>query len=290
MLNVDNACLDKEAVVRKIARAKGWVLDVDGCIVRTNTAGGAGGQPIAGAVELVRWIKESGKTLVVCTNASQQTVSQYATHLRSMGFDIDDHDMVTAATAAAAHIAALHQDGPVVALGHTGLIEALREAGVSLAHDDPRPPTAVVVGAADNYWSAQINAACLAIADHNAAFYVTVDAPWFHGGVAKSVSTSSSIAHAIEWVTGVSPITCGKPSPAIASVLSKRLAGPAGDTVVVGDVASIEVKMAREMGAYGVLVLSGATSAADLPSLPAEHQPHLCVRDVSALLSSLQTL
>ena len=281
--------LDK-TILGKIASAGGWILDVDGCIVRTTAAGGAGGAPIAGAVELIRWLKDNGKDIVVCTNASQRTPARYAAHLRSIGFDIEDRELMTAATAAAAYLANRHLDGPVIAIGDDGLIEALRAEGVALAGEDERPAVAVVVGAADQYSAREINAACLAIADLNAAFYVTVDTPWFHGGVKKAVSASTAIARAIEGITGVKPTVCGKPSSAIAEVLCERLGRSGQDIVVVGDMASIEVKMARDMGAFGVLVLSGGTTIDDLPSLPAGHQPDVCVEDVGALLRAIREL
>jgi HAD superfamily hydrolase (TIGR01450 family) len=278
------------AVLAGIARAPGWVLDVDGCIVRTTAAGGSGGVPITGAVELVHWLKATGKKIVVCTNASQRTPARYGASLRAMGFDIEDGEMMTAATAAAAYVRTHHADGPVVAIGDEGLLDALRAEGVVSASDDPRPPVAVVVGAADTYATRDINAACLAIADNAAAFYVTVDTPWFHGGVKKAVSASTAIARAIESVTGRSPVVCGKPAAAIAEVISDRLGLAGRDLVVVGDMASIEVKMARDMRAYGVLVLSGGTGPEDLPGLPPAHQPDACFENVGALLQAIQKL
>jgi HAD superfamily hydrolase (TIGR01450 family) len=275
------------ATVRAISRAGGWVLDVDGCIVRTATAGGAGGVPIDGAVDLVRWLKDTGKRLIVCTNASQQPAARYAAHLRTMGFDIADEEMMTAATGAAAYIAKVHGRGPVIALGDTGLTEALEAEGVALAPGRGDGAVAVIVGAADQYRSSDISAACLAIADRGAAHYVTVDTPWFHGGLGRAVSSSTAIARAIAAITEVPPIVCGKPSAAIAEVLTSRLGGPAAGMVVVGDMASIEVKMARDMGAFGVLVLSGGTRASDVPALPPEHQPHFCAADVGALFEAL---
>jgi HAD superfamily hydrolase (TIGR01450 family) len=288
VLKAVNAVVQEGNVIRNIVRAQGWVLDVDGCIVRTAKAGGAGGVPIGGAVELVRWLKDHGRQVVICTNASQKGVSYYAAHLRSMGFDIEDSEFITAATAAASYISEQHSDGPVLVVGDRGLIEALRNAGVPLAVKGGPRPVAVVVGAADQYRSAEISDACLAVADHGAALYVTVDTPWFHGGISKSVSSSTAIACAIQAITGAKPIVCGKPSRAIAQVLSDRLGGDGRDIVVVGDMASIEIVLAGEMGAHGVLVLSGGTKGSDVLTLPENQQPDLCVEDVGSLLAILR--
>jgi ribonucleotide monophosphatase NagD (HAD superfamily) len=172
-------------------------------------------------------------------------------------------------------------------LGDEGLFEALEQAGVRRAAAGERP-AAVIVGAADTYASADINAACLAIADHGAAFHVTVDTPWFHGGQGRSVSSSTAIARAIEGVTGVPPIVCGKPSRVLTEVLRARFGGDGVDIVIVGDMASIEMRMAREMGALGVLVLSGGVSVADLPGLPESDRPHVITENVGALLAALK--
>jgi HAD superfamily hydrolase (TIGR01450 family) len=277
-------------ILRRLAAAPGWVLDVDGCLVRTAKAGGAGGVAIEGAAEFLDWLRATGKRAVVCTNASQRPVARYAEHLRKIGLDVADADMITAAVAAADHIRAAHGSGPVVALGEDGLFDALEAAGVRRAGAGDIA-AAVIVGAADRYETRDINAACLAIADHGAAFYVTVDTPWFHGGEGRSVASSTAIARAIQGVTGVAPITCGKPSAVLAEVLRGRLGGGAGaDLAIVGDMASIEMRMAREMGALGVLVLSGGTPECDVPGLPDSDQPHLVVNHVGALVAALKSI
>ena len=276
-------------MLRRIAAAPGWVLDVDGCLVRTTTPGGDGGDAIEGAAELICWLRATGKRAIVCTNASQSPVAHYSAHLRKIGLDVADDDMITAAVAAADHIRAAHGSGPVVALGEGGLFEALEVAGVRRAGAGDIP-AAVIVGATDRYESRDINAACLAIADHGAAFYVTVDTPWFHGGQGRSVASSTAIARAIQGVTGALPITCGKPSAVLADVLRGRLGGPAVDLVIVGDMASIEMRMARQMGALGVLVLSGGTSRSEVPGLPDSDRPDFVVNHVGALVEALKSI
>lgn len=282
-MNATDINVSDTAALAGIAAAGAWVLDVDGCLVRTAQAGGAGGVPIAGAVDFVRWLKDTGRSVMVCTNASQKPVRRYAAHLRAIGFDIADHEMMTAATGGAAHIAHRHPGARVLAVGDAGLKEALTELGVELADPGTGRADVVVVGAADAYLTAELNAACLAIADRGAPFYVTVGLPWFHGGITKSISSSSAIAHAITGVTGRKPEVCGKPSPAIADVLVRRLGVAGSDVVVVGDLAAVEVRMARDMGGWGVLVMSGGTAAHDLPTLPPGHRPHLCAGDVGEL-------
>ncbi|MCL2715823.1 MAG: HAD-IIA family hydrolase, partial [Alphaproteobacteria bacterium] len=272
----------------RLSGARGWVLDVDGCIMRSSAGGGDGGTPIKGAVELLRWLKARGCRVVICTNASQKTAAYYAAHLRAAGFDVDDAEMMTAGTAAAATILGRHGDAVVLAIGDIGLTHALEAAGARLWRSDREVPGAVVVGDAAQYSARDINQACLAVADHAAAFYVTVNLPWFHGGLTRSVTASSAIASAIQSVTGVVPTVCGKPSEAMARLLCERLNCAPAEIVVVGDMAEVEVAMARAMGAQSVLVLSGGTSREASQNLPAELRPDICLDDIGALLVALQ--
>lgn len=276
--------------LRKLIDADGWMLDVDGCLVRTSKAGGAGGEAIAGAAELLGWLRRHGKRFVVCTNASQRPVKTYAAHLREMGLDVADGEMMTAATATADYIAMTHPGARVLVVGDAGLSEAIAERGLTLASPNAADADVVAVGAADSFTSASINGACLSIADRGAPLYVSVDTPWFHGGVKRSVATSSAIAAAIGWVTGVKAQVCGKPSKAIGEVLRARLGGEGASLVVVGDMASIEVQLAHQMGALGVLVMSGGTSASQLPHLPPEHRPHWHGRDVGELVQQMKAV
>ena len=131
-----------------LTQIKGWVLDVDGCLVRTSRPGGAGGNAIPGAVEFVTALKQAGHRVLVCTNASERPPLVYADHLRELGFPIADEDFVTAGSAGADHIAAHHPGATVVAVGGDGITWPLLERGLSLCDGrTPQECAAVLVGA-----------------------------------------------------------------------------------------------------------------------------------------------
>ncbi|GAA4288302.1 HAD-IIA family hydrolase [Georgenia daeguensis] len=260
---------------------RAWVLDVDGCLVRTSRAGGAGGAAMPLAGELVDLLHAAGHSVVVCTNASQRPPREYAAHLRDLGIDIADDDFVTAGSAAVDHVVAHHAGARVLVVGDEGIAGPARDRGVELADPGGDLADVVVVGAADTYATRLINAACLAV-DAGAPLYTTVDVPWFHGGVGRSVAVSATIAAAVGWATGVRPAVVGKPSAFLAEALGRRLGAPAAATAVVGD-ATVEVRLARRMGATSVLVLSGAVGPGGLPDLAPDDRPDLALDDVAAL-------
>lgn len=265
-----------------LEQVRGWVLDVDGCLVRTSRAGGAGGSASPGAVELLTALRLAGHRVLVCTNASELPPTAYADHLRGLGLPITDDEFITAGSAGAEHIATHHPGATVVAVGGDGISQPLLERGLSLS--DGRAPqecAAVLVGAAPTYSHYQLNAACLAI-EAGAALYVSQNQPWFYGGEERSIAASAVIAAAISWVTGTEALVTGKPSPVLAATLLRRLGLPAAQVAVVGDAAA-EIQLARTMGAQSVAVLGGALTADQIADLGPELRPALVVTDMAEL-------
>lgn len=260
----------------------GWVLDVDGCLVRTNRAGGAGGTLIPGAADFVTGLQAAGHRVLVCTNASEQPPATYAAHLRDLGIPVADEDLVTAGSAGADHLAAHHPGARVLAVGGEGISTPLLERGLVLADaSDAAEVEAVLVGASPTYSHADLNAACLAV-ESGAILYVSQDQPWFHGGRGRSVAISAVIAAAITWVTHVEPVVTGKPSAVLAESLLARLERDPGQVAVVGD-ARAEIQLARHMGARSVAVLSGALTTDAIAALAPPLHPDHVVDDVAAL-------
>ena len=290
MSAVEAAWFRQLAVLENV---RAWVLDVDGCLMRTAKAGGAGGEAMPGAADLVSYLQGRGDRVLICTNASQQAPHVYAAHLREHDIDVPDEDFVTAGSAAAGYISIHHPGARVLAVGGAGIAEPLAAAGHPLA--DPHSPSeladVVLVGADDSYTSTQLNAAALAV-DAGAPLYTTVDAPWFHGGIAKSLVVSAAVAHAIGWAAGVSPTVLGKPSPALGEALLHQLSRTsplvADNVAVVGD-AVVETRLARAMGAVSVLVLSGATTPDKLAQRSGPDVPDVALVGVADLYTMLTT-
>lgn len=270
---------------RRLEDVRGWVFDVDGCLIRTTRAGGRGGSLIPGAREILEHLQREGHEVVVCTNASELPPAEYAVHLRELGLPVRDDAFVTAGSATADHIAAHHPGERVLVIGAEGLSTPLRDNGVELAHAGEALADVVVVGAARRYESADLNAGALAVAE-GAAFYTTVETPWFSGGLGRSLAVSAAVAASITYATERTPIVGGKPSAVLAESLLRRLGVPGEAAAVVGD-AHAELQLARHMGASGVLVLSGAISREDADALPASIRPDIVVDDVAVLHSRL---
>lgn len=259
---------------------RGWVFDVDGCLVRTTRAGGKGGTPFPGAIEIMNLLHDRGDEVVVCTNASELPPAVYAEHLREIGLPVRDDAFVTAGSAAADHVLAHHPGARVLVVGAEGVTDPMRERGIDVVAPG-EPLDVVVVGAASRYETPVLNAAAFAVAE-GAAFYTTVDSPWFSGGVRRSLAVSAAIAASIRFATGREAEVVGKPSAVLAESLLRRLGVDGTASAVVGD-ALAEIQLARHMGGTGILVLSGATSQADVDALTDSTRPDLVLDDIAVL-------
>ena len=90
-----------------------------------------------------------------------------------------------------------------------------------------------------------------------------------------------SICKCIEHATGRCPdITLGKPDPNMLKGIVERHGLKPEEVAMVGDRVYTDIAMARNAGAFGVLVLSGETT---LDMIPKSCPPDLIVRDIEEL-------
>ena len=263
---------------------RGWMFDVDGCLLETALPGGEGGTAFAGAAELIQRLRHAGHRIVCCTNASGRPPAVYAEGLRRAGIEVSADEIITSGSAGAHAVATRHPGAAVLALGGDGIVEPLRAAGVAVVQPGAAPADVVLIGAKDTYTRSEVDAACQAVVA-GAPLYVSVMTPWFHGGRGRTASVTSAVAAGIAWITGVRPEPLGKPSPLIAELIVQRLGVDPSAVVVVGDSLDAEVVLAADLGAQSVWVRSGAPAGPEngrpLPT------PTAVVADVGELLRVL---
>ncbi|CAN5561427.1 HAD-IIA family hydrolase [soil metagenome] len=223
-----------------------WVVDLDGVVW-------LGPEPIPGAADAVRRLRDAGHPVVFVTNSSARTVGQVEALLAAQGIEADGA-VVTSAGAVAGLLAAGER---VLICGGPGLEEAVTARGaVPVANDgtDPGPVDAVVCG----HWptidhprlrwaSTAVHRGARLLASNDDATYPTPD------GI---VPGSGATLAAVERATGAQAVVAGKPHAPMAEVLRDRL-GATG--VVVGDRPDTDGLLARALGWRFVLVLSGVS-------------------------------
>ena len=132
------------------------MLDLDGVVY-------IGPHAVDGAAEHLAAARRAGMHLAYVTNNASRPPGAVAEHLRELGIDVDDTDVVTSAQAAARVLAERLPDGaPVFVIGGEGLEIALTERGLRPVQDPDQEPAAVVSGFhGDLRWSTVIAGAIL---------------------------------------------------------------------------------------------------------------------------------
>lgn len=95
---------------------------------------------------------------------------------------------------------------------------------------------------------------------------------------------NGALVAVVRAATDAQPHVVGKPAPDLFELARRRLGAAPPDTLVIGDRLDTDVAGARAAGLDSLLVLSGATSAAELAAAPSEWQPTYVAADLTGLL------
>lgn len=240
-----------------------YALDLDGVVWLAD-------EPIPGAADAVRALRDAGERVLFCTNNSSQPVAAVEAKLSRMGIE-PDGQVVTSAMAAATLVAP--GDRVLVCAG-AGVAEALAGRGVEVVHDGDAD--AVVVGFHTDFDYDRLRVACTAVrrgarllATNDDATYPTPRGPIPGGG---------AILAAVAVGSGAEPMVAGKPHAPMVRLVQDRL-GLAG--TVVGDRPDTDGLFAEALGYEFALVLSGVTPAGALT----EPRPDVIAPDLATFVA-----
>ncbi|MFI7402257.1 HAD-IIA family hydrolase [Streptomyces sp. NPDC049541] len=230
------------------------LIDIDGVLT-------VSWEPLPGAVEALRGIREAGFGVALVTNTTSRTRASIAGTLREAGFAVDAEDILTAPVATAAYLAE-HCPGARCVLLNSGDIREDLD-GVALfdpADVDPDdaesvPDVVVVGGAGPEFDYDALNRAfgylqrgARLVAVHRNLYWRTdaglqLDSGAFLVGLEQAARTEAEVT--------------GKPSAAFFEAALARLGVGAAEALMVGDDIESDVLAAQRTGISGVLVKTG---------------------------------
>lgn len=283
------------------------LVDLDGVVYR-------GREPVPGVAAVLADRAARGDIVVYVTNNSMYYRADYVPRLQDMGAPVAADRIVSSARATALHLVN-HEPTlrRILVVGEPGLRRELADVGLevidagvraellaqaaAVARVDGRPidefelagrPDAVVVGLDQNVTYGKLAIAALAIRA-GARFIATNRDPVLP--IEHSFRPGAgSIVAAVEAASGVTPISIGKPAPAILEEAGRIVGARAGDGIVIGDGLNTDVAAARAVGARSVLILTGVTSRAQLDELPPAERPDEVAADAAGLAAALDRL
>ncbi len=237
-------------------KAKHLIMDMDGVIVR-------GSQPVEGAPEFIRRLKEENRKFLILTNNSIYTPRDLANRLQHIGIDVTEDKIYTSAIATARYLESQRPNGSAFVIGEAGLTTALHEVGYILSDHSP---DYVVLGETSSYSFDRITRAIRLILA-GARFIATNPDPNGPGEGGITPATGS-VAALIEKATGVSPYFVGKPNPLMLRTALRQLDVHSEESAMIGDRMDTDIVMGTESGLETVLVLSGVTTRQQAERFP----------------------
>jgi HAD superfamily hydrolase (TIGR01450 family) len=251
----------------------GYVFDLDGTIY-------LGEELLPGARATIERIRASGRRLVFLTNKPLERPSDYAAKLTHLGLPTDESEVVSSTDALLRYLRANAAGARIFPVAEPLIWELLAEAGFETT-DRAEGVDMVVVSWDRTFDYAKLKVAFDSVRGGARIVATNPDAycPTPDGGLPDC----AAMLAAIEACTGRrAEAIVGKPSAHMSATLLERLHLDASRTVLVGDRLATDMRMAIEAGMASALVLTGATTLADVAASPV--RPDYVLRGVFELL------
>jgi len=280
-LNTESAvCLDNVA---------GLIIDMDGVLWHGNKA-------MSGLGDFFQLLRKRNIPFVLATNNASLTQQQYIEKLASMNIKVDAKEILTSSMATVSYLCEhLPADKKrVFVIGEDGLKQPLLENDFVLTDlyevDQPekgitgRTADIVVSGLDRTLTWDKLATATLNI-NAGAAFYATNSDSTLPTELGEVMGNGGVLA-ALESVTGVKPISIGKPEPILYEQALKILGTTKDTTIAIGDRLNTDILGAVNAGIRSVLVLTGVSSAEDVKQV--DYEPTWILDDLAALTKALE--
>ena len=235
---------------------KSYLLDMDGVLVRGNTA-------IPGAQQFIERLIAKETRFAILTNNPLYTPRDLQHRLAHMGLNVPADHLFTSAMATAQFLHSQRPNGTAYVIGEAGLTTAMHDVGYVQTE---RNPDYMVLGESTNLNYEQISKAVQLVAN-GARFIATNPDP--SGPTEAGIGPAcGALAALIESATGVKPYFIGKPNPLMMRAALRFVGAHSEETVMVGDRMDTDMVAGIESGLETILVLTGVTSEAMVPTFP----------------------
>ena len=219
---------------------KGLLVDLDGTLYEDD-------EPIEGAVEAIDRLKNSGLVLRYVTNTTRKPQRAVHGRLVSLGFGIEEDEILSPA-----RVAARLMEGnscfPLVA-------EALLEDLDNVWFTNESPDYVLVGDLGEGFTYPRLNEAFRSLMDGAELLALQKNRYWSTGGE-LSLDAGPFVA-ALEYAGGKAATVVGKPEESFFRLALQEMRLEPGEVAMIGDDPESDVAGARAAGLYGVQVRSG---------------------------------
>jgi len=229
---------------------QGFIFDLDGTVY-------LGERLIPGADQVIRFLREGGRKVVFLSNKPIQTRDDYASKLTRLGIPTRPDEVINSTFVMTNYLKKTAPGARLFVVGEAPFVEELRKAGFTLT-EDPKE-IEYVVAAFDrtfDYRKLNISFQAIKLGAHFVATNPDRTCP-IEGG---EIPDCAGMIAAIEAVTDKKvELIVGKPSPLTVQTALDVMGLKAENCILIGDRLETDIKMAKESGMAGGIVLTGVT-------------------------------
>jgi len=230
-----------------VDEVRGVLLDIDGVLVTS-------WRPLPGAADSLSALRRAGLSLRFLTNTTAKSGREIVVALNEVGVAIDADELITAGRITADYLTSRFPGARCLVL-NDGSDEDMDRAGVVRTDDTDAEVVVIGSGGPSFSWE-RLNVAlrCLTrgaalVAMHGSKSWMTDQGPCLDAGAYVSMLVAAA--------GGVSPVTIGKPAPAMFDAAIESMRMDPRHLVMVGDDVQNDVLAAGSVGVRGILVRTG---------------------------------
>ena len=258
-----------------------FLIDGDGVLWR-------GDRAMPGLDHFFDVMRQREMRWALLTNNNTRTVGEYLTKLAGLGIEADAGQIFSSSTATAVYLEKRYGTGaPVHAVGMSGVIETLQDAGFLVSFGEEMPDHDVVAVAAGMDRGLTFDKAKVAtrLILGGAEFVATNTDGTFPTPNGLSPGTGMVIG-ALKGTTGVNPTVIGKPEKAIFEAALEALSADKATTAMIGDRLETDILGAQRLGIHTIGVLSGVTTREEMAT--SGIQPDVVFESIAELAEVLE--
>lgn len=286
---IDRKYKEYKRIMVNLDKLSGLIIDMDGVLWHGN-------KPIDGLVNFFAVLRDMSIPFILATNNASLTQSQYIDKLASMGVDANKDEILTSSMATATYLNT-HQPKNkrrVFMIGEEGLRQPLLDNGFILTdlYQVNQPEKGIFDQGADIVVSGldrQLSWDKLATATLNinagAAFYATNSDTSLPTELGVVMGNGGTLA-ALEAVTGVKPVSIGKPEPILYQQALAKLGTSVETTIAIGDRLDTDILGAVNAGMRSIMVLTGISTKQDIDGV--DYQPTWLMNDIQEITEVLK--
>ncbi|MFV0460475.1 MAG: HAD-IIA family hydrolase [Actinomycetales bacterium] len=251
----------------------GLLVDLDGVVY-------VGTDAVPHAVEQLTGAQQAGLQVGYVTNNANRPAPLVAEHLRELGLEVSDNQVVTSAQIGAGLIRQKFGPGArVLAVGGPGVRLALEAEGLVPVDSQEGSPVAVMQGYGPDVGWRQLAEAAYCI--HAGAVWVATNTDMTIPQARGIAPGNGTLVAAVEAAVQSPPQVAGKPQAVAFTAAAERLASTR--PLVIGDRLDTDIEGGNAAGFDTLLVLTGVHGYRELVAAPRTQRPTLIAADLRAL-------